>query len=75
MIRDHQLALALCRREGKKVQVNIAQIKEVLRCLKDEVGCSQETYRMRHKRSGLATITYTKAWKYAPHEVLAWLGY
>ena len=32
---NHQLAMEICRREGKKVQVNIAQVKEILRVLCD----------------------------------------
>jgi hypothetical protein len=29
------LAVEVCKREGKKVQVNIAQVKEVIRCTMD----------------------------------------
>ena len=32
---EHQLAVEICRREGKKIQVNIAQVKEILRILVD----------------------------------------
>ena len=33
-----QIALELAKREGGKVEVNIAQIKEVLRCLGDMIA-------------------------------------
>lgn len=36
-VNGNVLAQAVAAREGKKVAVNIAQIKEVLRCLQDEV--------------------------------------
>lgn len=35
MINENTLAKAIADREGKKVEVNIAQIKEVLRCALD----------------------------------------
>lgn len=31
----NELAVEISRREGKKIQVNIAQIKEIVRCLHD----------------------------------------
>jgi hypothetical protein len=37
-VNGNLLAVAIAKREGKKDAVNIGQIKEVLRCLQDEVG-------------------------------------
>lgn len=34
---EHAVAMELCRREGKKVQVNIAQMKEIVRCLTEMI--------------------------------------
>lgn len=36
-----QLAKFICQREGKKSQVNIAQVSEILKILKNEVAPSQ----------------------------------
>lgn len=34
----HALAIELCKREGLKKQLSVAQIKEVLRCLGEFLG-------------------------------------
>lgn len=38
----NQLAARIARREGKKIPLTIAQVKEVLRCLADEINHSPE---------------------------------
>lgn len=43
MINQNELAKAVAAVEGKKVQVNIAQIKEVMKCLLTELSWFDDT--------------------------------
>ena len=40
----NQLAVRVAKREGKKKSLSIAQIKEVMRCLKDETNENFESW-------------------------------
>lgn len=37
-INEHALAVRVCKLEGKRIEVNIAQVKEVIRCVLDELS-------------------------------------
>lgn len=41
-INEHSLALRVCKLEGKKIQVNIGQVKEVIKCVLDEL-CKRDS--------------------------------
>ena len=46
---EHALAMELCRREGKKIELNIAQMKEVVRCLVELIAFNSITLTCLHK--------------------------
>lgn len=56
-----QLAREICKREGKRQQVNIAQVSEILRCLEDIVD--EQTAKERSKTKEEDLISWEQVQK------------